>query len=1179
MNASVENVPPLWERYTRESGPVHLTGLQALIRISLDQLRRDRLNGLRVGAFYSGYPGSPLAGLDQTLLRLRELLDREDVRLVPGLNEELAAGAVCGTQMLDQFPHSGYDGVLGLWFGKAPGLDRAIDVIRHSNFIGISRHGGALALVADDPMCKSSSLPSHSETALAHAYVPTLYPADAAEVLELGRYAFALSRYSGLWTALKIVPDVADGGSIFDVREDAAPPKLPDFEIDGQPFAKRIETYLLAPRVNRVEEEVIYHRLEAARRFAHANGLNPIDGHQGSERIGIVAAGRLYRELVSALDRLGLDQRERARLGLRLLRVQLLYPLDSRRIQEFAEGLEEVIVLDERRGFLETHLRAELCNSRSRPRVLGQYDAQGKPWLARNTDVRSEVIARDLAEYLSRRLSRPDLALSRPDLAERARQIPHPFALRVERLEPGRKPHFCSGCPHTRSTQVPEGSLAGGGIGCHTLALLQGDGVQFINAMGSEGSQWIGLSHYVDPRHIFQNIGDGTYFHSGRLALRACVEAGVTITYRILYNGVIAMTGGQTPVGLKSAAELVRELLAEGVARVIAVSSDSELLELARKEAKLELIPREDYEEGLRHLREQPGVTVVLFDQVCSNQKARMEKRGILPRRNERIAIQRDVCEGCGDCGTRSSCLSLWPVQTALGRKTEVHETSCTDDRSCLDGECPAFISLEIQEAPSTRALPFDRDSIPPPPRATLDGHRFEILTAGIGSTGVVTLNAILLRAAEYDGLHALHLDQTGLAQRGGRVTSHCILSTEPISGSARVGWGSADVCFALDPLSTNEPDSLICIDAQRTHTLVLEALAPTAPEVSDPKVRGRSLEMLCDQLDRCSRSLFRLRGGELTEAVLGSARAANVALLGAALQLGLLPLTLASLEATIRDSGISVAENLAALHLGRAVAHDPDLVEGLLADSRAPSIGDAGSPEAAEQLLGSDWSHLAASLRACGPGREVTRSIEICAAFACDLVDYQHAAYARAYLHTLSRVHRAELRAKPGSLRLFGIACRELYRVMAYKDEYEVARLLLRGPYRRWLEARFEGRPRMHYYLEPPLLRKLGLAKKVRIGRAAADPMFSLLYRLRGLRGRLADPFRWLRARRLERELIGWYVELLERLGKVVSPANLDACAALAERVSEIRGFERVKEERAQAVRLQVQDELAKLS
>ncbi len=1160
MTPHTEAADPLLDRYLQSTGRVHLTGLQALIRISLDQLRRDRKAGRRVGALYSGYPGSPLAALDRTLQSLAPLLAREDVRLVPGLNEELAAGAVCGTQLLDLFPHSRYDGVLGLWFGKAPGLDRSLDVMRHANYTGISRWGGALALVGDDPQCKSSSLPSHSEHALAHAYLPTLVPADPGEVLELGRHAFALSRYAGLWVALKVASDVADSGMILELPGETTGPTLP-------PFEKRLDPRLLAPQVNRIEEELIYERLAAVRHYAAASDLDRIEGTRGDERIGLVASGRLARELETALERLDLSPARRGGSGVRVLRVRLVYPLEPQRMREFARGLERIVVVDERRGFLEEQVRSALFDLPGHPSVCGQYTEEGRPWIARHVDVSAETLALDLAPFLARHLGRPELERRAEGLAALA-QLGQP-ALPGDR----RKPHFCSGCPHTRSTSVPDGSLAGGGIGCHTLALLEDRGIQFIGAMGSEGSPWIGLAPYVDTPHLFQNMGDGTYCHSGRLAVRACVEAGVQMTFKLLYNGVIAMTGGQDAVGMKPIAPLVEDLLSDGVRKVAVVSQDAELRELALRDRRVKVLAREQYEQAMRSLRDEPGVTALVYDQVCSNQKAKLERRGLRTASGEKILIQRDVCEGCGDCARRSDCGSLWPVSTALGRKTSIHRLSCTDDRSCVEGDCPAFLSTSSAPSVAPRPL-WDPPSLPDPEVAPLGDERFEVVIVGVGSMGVVSLNVLLIRAAEIEGLHALHLDQTGLAQRGGRVVSHCSFGRAPLAGSPRVGWGRADLCFALDPLGAEEPASLRMLDPARTHTAVHSTLVPTQESVRGGK--GTPLERIEAELARRSRSIFSLPVEALTEAALGSARAANVTLVGAALQRGLLPLSLDAVEAAIRR-GILVQENLDALRLGRAVAHDPKLCERLLGLVEPAGIGDEGSPLEAARVLGASWQAFERELSAHEPHPERAALLARVASFALDLVDYQSEPYARPYLAALTRVVQAEGRAAPGSLALASVAARELYRMLAYKDEYEVARLMLRGPYRRWLEQRHGGEVALRYHLQPPLLKRFGLRRKLAVGRSI-EPLLQLLVRLRALRGTRLDPFGWLASRRSERELASWYPALLERLCDALTPANLERAVAIAGAPAEIRGFEALKLERAQSVRARVERLVAEL-
>jgi indolepyruvate ferredoxin oxidoreductase len=1168
--------------------------LEALVRLALDQVRRDRAAGRRVAALYSGYPGSPLGGLDQLLKHVSPLLAREGVRLEPGLNEELAASTIAGTQLLDRFPHAQYDGVLGLWFGKAPGLDRALDAIRHANFTGISSLGGALALVGDDPACKSSSLPSHSEHALAHAFVPTLFPADSLEILELGRHAVALSRYAGVWVALRVVAEVADGGRILSLPSETTAPVLPKLEIGGRPFRPRLDPGLLPPTVHRIEEELIFERLAAVREYAHANGLNPITHCHARDRIGIVAAGQLYAELRSALSHLGLSDAELERCGIRLLRIQMVYPLDPRRLRDFADGLDEIIVCDTRRAFVEEQVSIGLANMVDRPLIVGQRDEHGAPWIGRHHEITGASLAIDLGEHLARRLARPELL-------RRARGMRgmHDTA---EVAVPHRSPHFCSGCPHSTSTRVPEGALVGGGIGCHTMTLHMDRAVQYVGAMGSEGAQWIGLAPYVDTRHLFQNLGDGTYSHSGRLAVRAAVCAGVTITYKLLYNGHIAMTGGQDIVGLKPVAQIALDLLSDGVARIVAVTDDPSLRSMATTDTRIDVIDRADYGAAMRTLAAERGVTVLLYDEVCANQKARLVRRGVRPRPTERVVIHQDVCEGCGDCGRKTSCLSLWPVDTPLGRKTRIHETSCTDDRACLDGDCPAFMIVPIAEEASGDAHASLRAqlaslAIPEPEPAAFTREVFEIVLVGVGSTGVVTVNATLVRAAEIEGLEAAHVDQTGLSQRGGRVVSHCVLSVAPIAGSARVSAG-ADVLLALDPLGASEPSSLRAIDRERTRVLLHDSFAPTAEMVADATRERPSLEALARIVAERAASLERVPAERLATAVLCDTLSANVVVLGAALQLGMLPLRLASLECAIRDRGVAVAANLTALRLGRMAAWQPDLAKRWLAGAACPSIGSAAPAPAtadtgaepppsptveAEAAFGAAWTAIAASFQGetlhPRTGGSKPDGLGTIAAFALDLVDYQSAEYALRYLRRLAPLADAEARmGRFDGHPLTVTAARELYRAMAYKDEYEVARLLLRGPHRRWLDARAGGRARVRYSLHPPLLRALGLRRKLSLGRAA-EPLLRVLVRLRRLRGGRLDPFRALPSRMQERAFIAFYEEVLAALTARLTPANLDAAHEIAAAPGGIRGFEAIKHARLAQVTARMRRQLDALA
>ncbi len=1171
MSATLGTDPPLWERYTRTHGRVHLTGLQALLRMTLDQLRSDARAGLRTGAFFSGYPGSPLAGLDGMLRSLAPLLARSDVRLAPGLNEELAASAVAGTQLVETFPHARYNGVLGVWFGKAPGLDRAIDALRHANFVGTGRQGGALAVVGDDPFCKSSSLPSHSEHAFAHAYIPLFAPADPGDVLRLGRLAFALSRYTGLWSGLRMVADVADSGRIVTLADAEPALVLPEFVNPAGRPARRIDTNLLPPNVLRIEQDLVFGRLEAVHRFARANGLNPITSKHARDRVGLVASGSLYRELESALALLGLDEPERERLGVRLLKLDLVWPLETERMREFASGLEAIVVVDSRRAWLEEQVRAALYEGGSRARVLGQHDERGAAWLARRHELTGGTLAQDLAPWLGEKLGEPKLV-------SRLAPLEAALARASHAAEPSRAPHFCSGCPHSSSTKLPEGSLAGGGIGCHTMALLMPErAVRLLGAMGSEGAHWIGLAPYTETRHLFQNLGDGTYFHSGRLAVRACVEAGATITFKLLWNGVVAMTGGQHAVGAKPLAALVRDLLADGVLCVVAMSDDREVAALETYEPRLRVVDRNGWDGAMRELREQSGVSVMIWDELCANEKQRLERRGVLARPSARVVINEDVCEGCGDCGVKSSCVSLRPVETALGRKTRVHAGSCSDDRACLDGDCPAFLSVEGATA---AALPFESlltGPLPEPPAPIWDGDRYELQLVGIGSTGVVTIDALLVRAAEHDGLYAMHLDQTGLAQRGGKVVSHCVLARTELTGSPRIEPGRADVLLAFDPLGSSDRDALRALDPGRTRAVVHELYVPTGADVGAPGFQPPDLSLLIEPLREATRSLERVPAELLAEVALGQSLSANLVLLGFAWQRGLVPVSRLALERAVRENGVAVEANLRAIALGRAAAVDAELVAKLLHDATPPAIGDEPALDRAARALGPAWSAVHEALGRFQHAKDSDRVTSLIASFAADLVDYQGKRLASRYCARVARVAEAAAAVDPESLALTEAASRELYRVLAYKDEYEVARLLLRGPHRRWLRRHSAHQPSIRYHLHPPLLRALGLKSKLALG-AWIEPVFAALAAARRLRGTALDPFGWTRARRLERELASWYEGVLDAVAAHVRAENRAEALEIVRLAEGIRGYEGIKEARAAELRPIIERKLAAL-
>jgi indolepyruvate ferredoxin oxidoreductase len=1171
MDPLSREIAPLPERFTLYGAPVHLTGLQALARLVLEQVRRDRRSGLRTGGYISGYPGSPLAGFDQVLRAIEPLLCEHQIHFQLGLNEELAAAAVAGSQLVDLFAHRDCDGAIGMWYGKAPGVDRCLDVFRHANYTGISRFGGALAVAGDDPACKSSSLPSQSECAFAHAMIPLLAPSGAAEVIELGLHGYALSRYAGVWAGLKVVADVCDGGEIAILSEAGPEIRLPDFRIgsDGRSFEKRLDPRLLPPMVLEIERDLLYARLEAARRYVFENRLDRIERSHPGDRVGLVAAGVHHRALLSAFDHLALDHEVCRRLGIRVLKLAMIYPVEPRRLLEFAEGLETLIVLDDRRGLLEEQIRALLYDSGAHPRILGQRDEHGAPWLPRAGALEPEGLAGDLGALLETRCGCPPLRRRANAVRAHGGAAPAPLAV-------ARRPHFCSGCPHLSSTRLPEGAAAAGGIGCHTMALLADREMRFFGAMGSEGAHWNGLAHFVDTTHLFQNLGDGTYFHSGRQAIRACVESGSRITFKLLFNHAVAMTGGQTATGAKEIAQLVRDLLSDGVRKVIAVSTDPALGRLARQSDRVELVAREASLDAMARLAREEGVSVFIHDQLCANQLQRRQRReGLAPPRR-RIWIHQDLCEGCGDCGHHSECLSLRPVSTALGRKTQIHQGSCSQDLVCMKGDCPAFLSIDDGEP--LGALPIPEDLQPPdrdPPLPDI-GRDFRLLCIGVGSTGVVTLNAILMDAARREGLFAVHLAQTGLAQRGGRVTSHLRLSRESLTVDARVPWGGADTLLALDPLGAAEPRDLPRLSRERTRTFLHDCNTPTAEMVSDPDLAGPSFGELRDRLEHRSRELRVLPAEEVATALLGSHLCANIVLLGFAFQCGAIPLSSRALEESIAGRGRSVETNLAAFRLGRALVERTDRIPELLRWARPAGIGQHGDPVWARALYGELWEQLESGLRGqCDPETEVELSVQI-AGWAADLDDYQNRDYGERYLRALLPVLREELAQHQGRLILTPVAARQLYRLMAYKDEYEVARLALSGPFRRWLDRRRAGGAPPDVWLRPPWLRWLGLSRKLRLpGRF--EVILELLASLKPLRGSRFDPFGRSELRRVERELVTWYEDLLDRLCSELEDLGVRRAAEIAGHAALIRGYESIKLERAAMARERVDKALSK--
>ena len=1134
---SLERRVTLKDKYSAAEGRVLLSGIDAIVRSILDQRRLDISRGLDTAAFVSGYEGSPLGGLDLEMQRNQALLDEVNIVMQPGLNEELAATAVAGTQLLVELPGRRHRGVAGFWYGKNPGLDRAADAIRHGNLSGTAPLGGAVAWIGDDPTCKSSTVPSSCESMAQSLMVPLLAPSTVAEVRELGLHAVALSRFAGTWSAVKVVADVADGAGTVDLTDPAGWIPAPDLSRQWRPAT------LLGAQSLVAEQDLMDVRLPRAAEYAAANSLNRIAFQPDRPRLGVIASGLAYAAVRRALVDLGIDDEELERLGIRLVKVALLWPGDPEHLRRLLAGLEEVVVIEDKVAFLETQVKDAFYRHPNPPLVVGKRDPEGRPLVVEHAAVTSDLVAKVLAARLGDALPEP----ARRHLA----QLNRAEGLRVDSAPlASRTPYFCSGCPHNISTRADDDALVGMGIGCHIMASLDPHGrgrtVGFTQ-MGGEGAQWNGLFPFTDDTHFVQNLGDGTFFHSGSLAVRAAVDSGANITYKLLYNEAVAMTGGQDPVGIMPVPELTRSLALEGVKRIVVATPDPGAYRGVALDPIAQVRHRDELDQVQAELAAAGGVTVLIYDDRCAAEERRLRKRDKLPTPAMRLWINERVCEGCGDCGEKSSCLSVVPVHTEFGRKTVIHQGSCNQDYSCLQGDCPSF----LQVFPKRRATAGANRSVvsePPvelvPPTANVDGDDFLIRMPGIGGTGVVTISRILQMAALLDGHFAAGVEQTGLAQKGGPVMSDVRISSRPIDAAVRAGGRSVDLLLAFDPLGAADPATLATADRQRTVAVMNTAEVATARMVTDPTVSFPDPAKLVARVERDTRGGANLYlDADWIAEKISDHLATNMVLTGAALQHGCLPIPAGAIEEAIRLNGISVAANLAAFRWGRAAVIDPDAVRRALAPA---DRGPAPTGETARRLLSAHT--IPGVLR---PTLE--RRVD-------DLVDYQSPRYAGSYLgEVLSVLSVEQAKAPSPDLTVTTAFAVGLYKLMAYKDEYEVARLHLDSWERAKLDDEFGPGARVRVMLQPPTLKRLGLRHKISLG-PATRPAFRLLHAARRLRGTPFDPFGHNRMSRTERALVGEYLGLVGEAVGHLSPARAAQVTAVAELPDLIRGYADVK-------------------
>ncbi|HVH24143.1 MAG TPA: indolepyruvate ferredoxin oxidoreductase family protein [Pseudonocardia sp.] len=1121
-------------RYQAGTGPVLLTGVQAIARLLVEQHAADAAAGLRTGTFVSGYQGSPLGGLDQTLARATELRAGAGLTLVPAINEELAATAIWGSQVEVPGHPRTVDGAIGVWYGKAPGVDRAGDPIRHGNMCGAHPHGGVLVLAGDDPSCKSSTIPCYSERTLAGYGLPVLFPGTAAEIIRLGRYGIALSRASGMWVGVKITADVADGLFTVDGADAEVPITVPELEWDGAPWRLRQYPMLVPPGSLEAEAQLYGPRWAMANAFLAANPINQVEVDAPAGWLGVVAAGKAFTDVRQALRDIGLDDEGCRRAGIRLLRLGMVHPLPREQLRRFATGLQQVLVVEEKVPFVEGAVRDALYGLADAPAVFGSADAQGHPLIP----VAGELTAGALADPLRRVLgARPEITLTPP------RREP----VRLELLPVNRTPYFCSGCPHNRSTIVPEGAVAGGGIGCHAMVAFTGRSaaaVSSITQMGGEGAQWIGQAPYTVAGHMFQNMGDGTFAHSGQLAVQACVAAGVSITYKLLFNRAVAMTGGQDAAGGLEVPALVTKLLAEGVKKIIVCADEPQRYRsLPALPSGVVLWHRDRVDEAQRALAQVPGVTVLVYDQRCAAESRRLRKRGTLAVRPTRVIINEAVCEGCGDCGAKSNCLSVQPVDTEYGRKTRIDQTSCNTDYSCLAGDCPSFVTVELPAGTPRSGAAGERPEPPAVPDVERPAHG-ELFLAGIGGTGIVTVNQVLGSAAVRDGLAVHGVDQTGLSQKAGPVTSHLRVAPDAaaLGPANRVGAGAAGCYLAFDVLVGADGRNLAYADAGTTVAAVSTSPVPTGSMVRDARVSAPDVPALVERIGARSRSVVTMDAQAAARALFGEAMPANLLLVGAAYQAGALPMSAAAIEWAIELNGVAVVANTAAFRWGRVAVADP----AAFAAATGADPAAAARPAGAVPDVDLDLGELAGETR------------RLVAVRAAQLVDYQDRRTAVRYVADVLRVWRAE-RAVGEDTAFSEAVARGLHKLTAYKDEYEVARLLTDPDFEARLAAEVPGGRQLRYRLHPPMLRALGWQHKIALG-AWARPALQALAKGKRLRGTPLDPFGRTALRRLERQLRDEYRAMVLRQAADLAADRYSTAVAAAEAVDLVRGYEEVK-------------------
>ncbi|MFQ6328798.1 indolepyruvate ferredoxin oxidoreductase family protein [Nocardia sp. CWNU-33] len=1121
----------LADRYRVGAGTVVLTGVQAIARQLVEQHVRDLRAGQRVGTFVSGYQGSPLGGVDKMLNGMPNVLAEHDISFVPGLNEEIAATSVWGSQADLPAGTATHDGVVGVWYGKGPGLDRATDALRHANMYGVNPRGGVLLLVGDDPASKSSTVPAVSERSLAALNIPVLFPRNAREIVTMGLHGVALSRASGCLVALKIVADVADGAWTVDGSVGDIAITVPEIDWEGRPFTY-LQRPMAAPADSVIAEADLYGpRWEIVKAYSALNELDVIEVNPARATLGIAATGTTFDAVRQALVDLGVDDAALQHAGVRLLRIGMPYPIAPERVRQFADGLSRIVVVEDKTAFIETQIREILYGTPDAPQIIGKRDADNRPLFSQDGELTTGRIVAPL-----RRALQGQLDMKRP--------LPQPLSLSV--LPAKRAAYFCSGCPHNRSTAVPEGSLAGGGIGCHTMVTMSGrddSKVTGLTQMGGEGSQWIGQAPFTDVPHLFQNIGDGTYFHSGQLAVQACIAAGVNITYKLLYNDVVAMTGAQDAEGALAVPMLTHKLRTEGVRQIIICADQPKKYRKRDLAAGTLLWHRDRLDEAQRTLREVPGVTVLIYDQHCAADARRRRKRGTLPVRRTRVVINEAVCEGCGDCGVKSNCLSVQPVDTEFGRKTTIDQTSCNTDYSCMDGDCPSFVTVELPEPTKAKKRAETKRAEPPvlpELRDTTPTTTQNVFLAGIGGTGIVTVNQVLATAALRAGYEVASLDQIGLSQKAGPVVSHLRFAFGELEPANRLTPGSADCIVAFDLLTATDNKNLAYGSKATTMSVASTSKTPTGDMVYDKSVAYPDEGTLLARLEQVSRSVRAFDALAAAEVLFGNTSAANFLMVGAAYQIGGLRLPATAIEEAIEINGVAVAANIAAFRWGRVAVERPDVFTAATTRKQR---------KRAEIDIPAD---LFDGVTATG---ETRRLLEL---RAVELIGFQGVRVARAYVRTVQDIWDAQHRVTDRTEFSEQVA-RGLYKFTAYKDEYEVARRLTDPAFLDDVADQLPEGANLTYRLHPPVLRAMGRKKKIGLG-PRSHLVLRALAKGKRLRGTKFDPFGYAHVRRVERALLAHYTEMVTALAADLDATGYDRAVEAAALTDIVRGYEDIK-------------------